>query len=342
PSLKDAYMPAQDAKEQIPVPVFRMLGSDPIRQYDVGLGSNGQAVVTMEPVYESGGGDSSWVHWYFNQFIDGESLAFGYLQVGQENSFTWNAMAKGFKIQMPLIARLRNAGKIKVETLAETGKWFRNNFKITPPASVTVTKDIAGSNKKTVWFDSRFYRMNLLWDDSTLRFRDIHIFKENMISPYLKEKSTSGKYSFFTLPFVDGNRWSSQSDVAGLQFKAFINGKMVLMKGSGNPQINSIKKGVLHIIWPVEFKDTLVMNINERQIKIRMQGNHLINWCLQLSAASATKLPFTNINSEKIKCRFEKTDYSIVARSGSFSQPGGNVIFSISPKNNLLMLDLAN
>ncbi|MGQ9801854.1 MAG: hypothetical protein ACUVRL_09365 [Candidatus Saccharicenans sp.] len=39
PSRVNAYMPAQNPDNQIPVPIFRMLGSDPINQYDSGLGS---------------------------------------------------------------------------------------------------------------------------------------------------------------------------------------------------------------------------------------------------------------------------------------------------------------
>ena len=343
PSLKNAYMPAQNEKEQIPVPIFRMLGSDPISQYDAGIGTNGQGVVTMEPVYKYGGGDSYWVHWYFKQFIGGESLAFAYVQVGQENSFTWPAMEKGFKIQMPLIAQLQNEGKIKVETLAETGRWFRDNFKVTPSTSVVASDDLNGSDLKTVWFDSRFYRMNLLWKNGTLRFRDIHLFNENMVSAHLSQRSTSGKYSFFTLPFVDGNRWSAKDEIAGLWFKTLINGKETLMKGSNNPQITSSVKGTLHISWPVEsFEDTLVMDISERQIKINMKGHHSLNWFLDLSAASSATVPFRRISSGIINGRFEGINYSIEAKPGSFTRPGGEVILRALPENNSLAFDFGN
>jgi hypothetical protein len=46
-------MPAQTAANQIPVPVFRMLRSDPIYQYDAANPGEGQIVVTLEPVYKS-------------------------------------------------------------------------------------------------------------------------------------------------------------------------------------------------------------------------------------------------------------------------------------------------
>ncbi|MBL4768229.1 MAG: hypothetical protein JKY94_11020, partial [Rhodobacteraceae bacterium] len=115
PSKINSYMPAQNEQNQIPVPIFRMLGSDPIRQYDQGLGTDIQGVISLEPVYKESGGDADWVDWYFKQFTEGESMEYAYVQAGQENSFTWNAMSKGFGIQLPLIAKLRDEKKIKVE-----------------------------------------------------------------------------------------------------------------------------------------------------------------------------------------------------------------------------------
>ncbi|HVZ96099.1 MAG TPA: hypothetical protein VG847_04435, partial [Chitinophagaceae bacterium] len=203
PSKLNAYMPAQDETGQIPVPIFRMLGSDPVRQYDNGLGNARQGVITLEPVYPFGGGDSAWVHWFFQQFTDGECLAFAYTQAGQENSFTWKAMEKGYTLQMPLIAKLRDENKIDVETLEESGKWFKDHFKLTPATAVTVNKDLSENDKKTVWYDSRFYRINILWEDNALRIRDIHLFNENFPSVYENEIATTNECRFFTLPFAD-------------------------------------------------------------------------------------------------------------------------------------------
>ena len=217
PSKKNAYMPAQNAENQINVPVFRMLGSDPVRQYDNGLGTGRQGVVTLEPVYKYGGGDSTWVNWYFNEFVNGECLEFAYVQTGQENSFTWEQMSKGFKIQLPLIATLRDEQKVRVETLAASGQWFREHYKTTPATSVTVTRDLEGGDHKTVWFNSRFYRVNLLWENGALRFRDIHLFDENLQSDYLAKNSTSTQFLFHTLPFVDGYSWSTPETRAGLR-----------------------------------------------------------------------------------------------------------------------------
>jgi hypothetical protein len=89
-------------------------------------------------------------------------------------------MKKGFEIQMPIIANLREQGKVTVKTLGETGQWFKDRYRVTPPTSVTVLRDHSEKDLKTVWFNSRFYRANLLWDQGTLRFRDIHLFDETV------------------------------------------------------------------------------------------------------------------------------------------------------------------
>jgi hypothetical protein len=341
PSKINSYMPAQNEKNQIPVPIFRMLGSDPIRQYDHGLGGSRQGVVTLEPVYNDAGGDATWVNWFFKEFVEGESMEFAYTQAGQENSFTWDAMAKGFEIQMPLIARLRDEKKVRVETLAESGQWFRKNYKTTPTTSVTINEDMGGSNLKTVWFNSRFYRANLLWEAGTLRFRDIHLFNENFPSIYETKTATSNECSFFTLPFVDGYIWSSQKQIAGLRFKAIVDGKEILLEG-GEPKISSVVPGKLNISWPLKsFDGALLIDIDERQIKIKLTGNKSVKWFLDLTTADGAHLPFKNISNDRINCEFEGMKYSIKTTEGSFSKPDQDVAFRISPKMNSLILNLA-
>jgi len=341
PSKINSYMPAQNESNQIPVPIFRMLGSDPVRQYDTGLGSDRQGVITLEPVYQGGGGDAAWVKWYFKEFVEGSAMEYAYVQAGQENSFTWDAMSKGFGIQLPLIARLRDEKKVKVETLAESGKWFSDHYKVTPATAVTVNEDLAGSDRKTVWFNSRFFRINFLWEEGTLRIRDIHLFDEKFQSAYLTKKATSNECSFFTLPFVDGYLWSTPQNIAGLRFKAVIDGKETLIEGE-NPVITDSKPGKLHISWPLKsFAGTLVMDIDEQQIQMKMAGTKSIVWFLDLTTADNVKLPFKKISANRVDCQFDVMNYAITAKKGSFSEPGNGIVFRILPKKNTLILNLS-
>uniref|UniRef100_UPI0032168F9A hypothetical protein n=1 Tax=uncultured Draconibacterium sp. TaxID=1573823 RepID=UPI0032168F9A len=338
PSKKNAYVPAQNAENQIPVPIFRMLGSDPVRQYDNGLGTKKQKVVSLEPVYPESGGDAAWINWYFNQFVDGECMEYAFVQAGQENSFTWKRMAKGYELQIPLIAKLRDQKKVKLQTLAESGQWFRENYKTTPATSVTVMEDFNGSNNKTVWINSRYYRANLLWQDNTLRFRDIHVFDESLESNYLTKKTTSSKCDYYALPVVDGYNWSTVEEIAGLRFKAIIDGEEKFLEG-GTPEVDGSEKGQLFISWPlVNSKGTLVFEMDEEGIEIKMTGNNKLNWFLDMTAKTDAALPFKNISSDKIECNFKGMDYSVSVCRGTLSVPGKSSVFKIFPEEKLIRL----
>ncbi len=339
PSRKNAYMPAQHQENQIQVPVFRMLGSDPIHQYDSGLGTENQHVVSLEPVYTHGGGDSTWVNWYFEQFLKGPSMAFGYVQAGQENSFTWKRMKKGFEIQLPLIAKLKNEGKIEVENLGETGEWFQKNFKVTPATSVTALQDYSDKNQKTVWFNSRFYRANLLWEKGTLRFRDIHMFDENVQSDYLNEKGTTTSCYFYTLPVVDGFMWSSANTVAGLRFVFSKNDSLVQVAGD-DPVVDDSQRGKLNITWPVHSPEgKIIMNLDESSIMIHFKGGDLQHCFLKLNYDHDIKIPLESTDPESINYNYRGHPYSVHAIKGKIVEdPSG---LKIIPDGNRIILDLA-
>ena len=339
PSKLNSYMPAQNAKNQIPVPIFRMLGSDPVRQYDTGIGGNWQGVITLEPVYGDAGGSAKWVEWFFREFVDGEAMEFAYTQAGQENSFTWDAMKKGYEIQMPLIAKLRDGGKVRVETLADSGEWFKKRYKVTPATSVTVNNDLGDSDRKTVWYNCRNYRVNIIWENNNLRIRDIHLFDETVVSDYLNERVDTNECKFFTLPVVDGFLWSKQDNLAGMRLKAKVDGREILVKG-GNPLVTSTKTGKLHIVWPISTCDgKFVIDIDEDQVNINLQSNENLDWYLDFTAAVKDELPFAEIGNEQIKCSFNNADYSLTARRGVFTNGDDEVVFRILPdKHNTLSL----
>ena len=122
PSRVNAYMPAQNEAAQIPVPVFRMLGSDPIYQYDTGIGGSWQQVESLEPVYPHSGGDAEWIRYFFGSMADDPALGLTYAQVGQENSFTWPAMPAGRKEHLAVLDSLNTAKRLQVQTLTEIAR----------------------------------------------------------------------------------------------------------------------------------------------------------------------------------------------------------------------------
>ena len=335
PSRINAYMPAQNADKQLPVPVFRMLGSDPIRQYD-----DGSKVTTLEPVYPYAGGNEQWINWFLDNFANAPALGFNYTQAGQENSFTWDAMQKGLEMQMPIIARLKAEGKVRVQTMEEAGRWFSEKYKVTPATTFTVTKGVGESDQKTIWYDSRFYRLNMNWADGNLRIRDIHLFNETIPDKYLTGITTVNSSYFYTLPVVDAFMWGKFNKQAGLLLMTTENGIATPVKG-GDPVFTNYGKSTAHISWPTG-NGSFDIDLKENQFSITIKGNPVNNWYFDLNVNSDAKVPLTNIADHAITYSFDGHTYQLKAIKGHFEKPADNAILRIKPDDGQIVLSMAD
>lgn len=260
PCRNNAYLPASNAAAQIPVPVFRMLGSDPLYQYDAGIGSNGQAVITLEPAYpDLGGGSGEWVEWFLKENFREPHFAMAYAQAGQENSFGWPRMAAGLNRQYREIARMRDAGEIRVETLGETGRWFRKTFPVTPVSAVVTLEDWKHENHAGIWYLSRLGRMNLFRNERReLLIRDWQLFCDDYPEPFLRTVCTTRDCVYDALPLVDGMLWHPSSirfpggpggiaDVREIDPEKM---ELVWQSDSGALTVITLSPESIHIVFP--------------------------------------------------------------------------------------------
>lgn len=344
PSKLNAYMPAQTIEGQIPVPIFRMLGSDPIYQYDTGLGRDRQGVISLEPVYRDSGMDKKWVEYLLESIVNQPCLAFNYAQAGQENSFTWNGMQKGLEMQFPIFDSLKKLDKIKIQTLGESGKWFKEKFSTTPATAVTTMTDIRNEGRKTVWFNSRYYRTNLLWEGKSFRFRDIHLFDEKMESAYLNKPGEGNQFLYFTLPVVDGFMWSTADDRAGLRINCIDkegNKTEVLLN---EPVVTEIAKDVLQVECKDQNNNIFKIIFYEDRFDVSCQpSSNGLNWFLELKTVEGKELPFRSIDNNRIDAEFMNYKYSITCKEGIIDKGiTANYIFRLIPVNNKLVVDCTN
>lgn len=332
PSKVNAFMPAQTEEGQIPVPIFRMLGSDPVYQYDCGLGTQMQGVITLEPVVtdRAGGGVPEWVDWYMNMIADGECLAFNYFQVGQENSFTWERMKGGFDCQLPLIRKMADEGRLQVATLEECGQWFKDNFKVTPATSVVSGDDFFHQARQSIWYNSRFYRADLYWDGVDFRFRDIHLFDENKKSDYVDKAGTSTKCVYTTLPVVDGFLWSTQTCLAGLRICS--EGEAVTV---GAPTVKRKSRNVLVVSAPSRI-GKLKVTLREDRMEVRVLKAGA-SWSLDLGAAPGAELPFKEIAADEVKAEEYGYAYSFNLLKGSFEKASDCALRMLPRKNRIVL-----
>jgi hypothetical protein len=140
PNRLNALSPAVEAKNQISTPMFRLLGQDPVYYYDNTLSYPD----TMEPVWATGRSEK-FVDTFLDMIARQPTQAFGYAQLGQENSFGWDEMKQAFPMQMEKLAKERDAGGLVVETMGETGRRFKRAFKSTPTQAQVMLEDPFGT-----------------------------------------------------------------------------------------------------------------------------------------------------------------------------------------------------
>lgn len=338
PSRLNAYMPAQSRAGQIDVPIFRMLGSDPIYQHGTTPG-----LVSLEPVYKHGGGGMpQWVDWFMDNLIQGPSLAFGYTQAGQENSFGWEAMKDGLNYQVNLFAKLARAGDVQIETLAQAGEWFRNHYTVTPPTAVVSLDDWKHENRKSAWYDSRFYRVNVLWEKHCFFIRDLHCFDQNMASATYATALTSTSLACETLPVMDWALWSrSGGDSVGMwPVLLSADGMGSTMSPGGAPVIKELNSSELSIRQPLQGGGTFTIVCGEKNIVcngVDQEGRPL-PWAWNLVGGVGQRSVVEAITPQGITYHFKGVRYRLGLSSdaGNVQQLGSGDI-QIRPNNSGLL-----
>jgi hypothetical protein len=328
PSRLNAYMPAQTKAGQIDVPVFRMLGSDPIYQgYSPGMW-------TLEPVYPEAGGSSDWVAWFMNNLIHQPSLAFAFTQAGQENSFGWKAMKTGLTLQVALFAEQAKTGEIQVMTLAQAGQWFREHYSLTPPTAVVYLNDWKHEGRKTVWYDSRFYRLNILWEKGAFYIRDLHCFDENVVSPTHDKILATTSLAYETLPVMDAALWSGAGKAGMWPVLLSTDGKTLPLAPDGPPVVQELNKTDLSINQPL--RGGGVFSIVCEENKVIFTGvdglGKPLPWAWDLVGGDQQKMVVQKVMPNSISYQQGGVNYQIQPASGAgFCQQLDNGAIRIGP-----------
>lgn len=328
-SKNNLLCPAQTEENQINAPIFRMLGSDVVKQYYSGLDKNFnpaalQGVVTLEPVGDGkiGGSNPAWVDWFLKVNY-GEALNFAYAQAGQENSFGWERM-KTLEYQFSKIADDARKGEYEVLTLAECGKVFKSRFKETPATTTTAFGSFDNEREGTVWYENKNYRISYYYSDEKFLIRDVYLFNENYRERYIDDILTSHDYAYDNLPVIDGYLFGGDGTQAGLYL--YKNDKEIKFKNLGYNELDE------------ERAEIVISTDNGEFSFLSSQGGISVAGEGEFSLAIKAKIyPYLkNISPKKLSFEFNGFAYEVFAEKGEFA-PLGNA-FGIKSDNGKITL----
>lgn len=206
PSVYNENVPAQCMENQISAPVFRLLGPDPIYNFEAEVRDGIPGVYTLEPAWLTGR-NKEWIQWLFDRLCKEDALGVGYAHVGQENNFLWENIRPGFAPQLDVIKQMQEQGLLRVETMAQTARWFREKYRITPPMTFQASDDWSERNLSCQWYASSAYRAGFLGENGHLRIRDLFLFDQSYPSRYLSAPMKQTKSVFDALPILYPQLW---------------------------------------------------------------------------------------------------------------------------------------
>ncbi len=208
PSRNNENIPADCSEHQLDVPMFRLLGPDPIYNFEQDVRPGLQGVYTLEPSWLIGR-NPEWISWFFRSLIEEDSLGVGYAHVGQENNFLWENIRPGMEPQLKELRRLSAEGSLRIETMADSAAWFKNTYRLTPPMSFQASRDWdKNRNLSAQWYASSNYRLGFLGEEGRLRIRDCFLYRHDYPSRYLNGPMKGTKSLFDALPLLFPQRWT--------------------------------------------------------------------------------------------------------------------------------------
>ena len=305
PSRNNYFTPAASDETQINVPIFRLLGPDPIFNYDNGKYKSDEKIrgpYTMEVVYNTGGRNPKIVDWYLDSYYNNESLGFAYMQIGQENSFA------NYKIIEPLemqIEKIKEMGGVSFEKMGDTGRSFKKKYSSTPTTSVCSLTNWDECDCQSVIYDSKYYTANIMRVDSKVFIRGFYLFDDRITDVYNTSPCTTFDAIYENMPLVD--TFYQRGNTNG--------GYGIVLDESGAP-FTAVKTG----------EEELTVSWNDKSV-VFTNNSIIFNNC-QLNFAYSMNNTKIEVKSDRIDYEYKSHKYALKVSGAEIREDDGVITVS--------------
>lgn len=271
PSKYNMLCPAQTKENQIHTPVFRLLCTCPIHNYEREkyMELTEDAIATMEPVWKMGGTESS-VQWYISTAFDNENLGLAYIHTGQENGFLSERIIKPLDMQLKNLTARNDAIFMK---MGDTGEMLSSKYELTPTSSIVALNDWTGQDFQSAYYNCKNYVCNVFYRNSKLYIRGLFKFDEMFKEAYYDTPCKSWDAIYENLPVMDTQEWGVDPEDAGI----FIDGNCEHFAAEGKDGILTLVSGEKTIVFSedkIVFKNcTLTIYWGNATPKISVENN---------------------------------------------------------------------
>lgn len=215
PSRKNMFTPAQSDELRVKVPMFRLLGTNPITNYDGRKYKSEEHAKTWDYTLEP-----AWkilpeiVDWFYQTYYRSEDMGFSYSQIGQENSFSEHNIVPQISME---IEKALELGDVKFMKMCDTGEWFKEQYpNETPVTAVTALENWDSTDVQSVYYDSQYYVGNIFRHEQKVFIRALYKFDETVEDKYMNTVCDVDYAVYENLPIVDTRIWDDGKKPCGM------------------------------------------------------------------------------------------------------------------------------
>ena len=241
PSKLNCFTPAQTAEQTVNTPMFRLLGPDPVHNYD-----NDKYIIsderrhhlnvyTLEPAYPWSC-EEEFFDWMYRCYFCNEDLGFSYAQMGQETPFYKDSVHEGLEKQLKHL--IDNYPEVEFQKMCDTGKAFKEKYEnVTPATCVWADKDWnRGEDVQSLYYDCKNYTANLFRCEGKVFIRSMYLFDERVPEHYLDRPCETWDALYENLPLCETRLWNG-------------NEGLVLDRNGTRISVEKIGEGTLAASW---------------------------------------------------------------------------------------------
>lgn len=274
PNKIHAGIPASSINSKLDVVTIQWAARDPLNGY----GSSTASRFSTQDYTET-----EYFKKLVNLYAKSHNNMFGQLTVGLEGDFPPQSYGGFFASWLDVIKQENLNGNINVTTMSDFSNWYRNKFPQLSPVYITQSDDFLGKRIKSIWYNSPYYRMNIVYDYGTkeTRVKDFRTYQDNFQEPYYISPNRDLNLSINIPSHIDSvsNQEEEWKVSSGELVKISADNEILILSYKNDVQIKLTKDNISFD----NIKNIPDALINSAMLDFKRQGKHInlmpkINW----------------------------------------------------------------
>jgi hypothetical protein len=187
PAKSHTGLPASSLDQKIDIVNIQWAPRDPIHGY----GQDKASLFSSQDYYTIGK-DSEYLKKLIRTYASQGTNGFGQFTIGLEGDMSPESYLGQYSQILDAIKELSIERNYKLTNMSQFANWYRERYPSLSSPYLTVSHNLLGENKQSIWYQSPNYRIHFLHDPTTKTFiiRDFRVYPSGFQEPYFESPNT--------------------------------------------------------------------------------------------------------------------------------------------------------